>query len=113
MKPLNPRVAGVTAEPGYRLRLEFSNGETRLFDCTHLLDKGVFRDLRPPAAFASVRPWHGTVQWSGGQDLCPDSLYEDSVPLAPSQRGEAAVVCEDAASYAPVPPRERRMGKSA
>ena len=113
MKPLNPRVAGVSAEPGYRLKLQFSNGETRLYDCRHLLDKGVFRDLRAPSAFASVHPWHGTVQWNGGQDLCPDSLYEDSVPLAPSPCGEAAVVCEDAADYAPIPSRRRRKGKPA
>jgi hypothetical protein len=76
---MNPRVLNVVAEPGYTLRLTFTNGEAKVFDVTPLLDKGVFRELKDPSLFQSVRPWHGTVQWSGGQDLCPDTLYEESV----------------------------------
>ena len=79
---MNPRIARVSAESSYRLRLTFTNGEVRVFDVTPWLDKGVFRLLRDKAIFKSVHPWHGTVQWSGGQDLCPDTLYEDSTPLA-------------------------------
>jgi len=80
-RPMNPRVARVVPESGHRLRLTFTNGEVRVFDVTPWLAKGVFRELRDEAIFKSVRPWHGTVQWSGGQDLCPDTLYEDGVPI--------------------------------
>lgn len=78
---MNPRVREVVAEPGYRLRLTFTNGEVRVYDMKSWLNKGVFRELRDEAAFKSVHPWHGTVQWSGGQDVCPDTLYEDSKPV--------------------------------
>lgn len=80
---MNPRVKKVTPEPDYRLRILFTNGEERVFDARHLLEQGLFRELKDEANFRSVRPWFGTVQWSGGQDLCPDTLYEDSVPAKP------------------------------
>lgn len=48
---------------------------------TPLLSIGVFRELRDPAAFKSVRVAMGAIGWSGGQDLGPDTLYLDSVPV--------------------------------
>jgi len=95
MKP-NPRVTGVVPEADYRLRLTFTNGEVRIFEVGPLLDKGVFRELKNESAFKSVHPWHGTVQWSGGQDICPDTLYEDSVPVG---EPKTAMVREPGAPY--------------
>jgi len=93
---LNPRVTGVVPEADYRLRLTFSNSEVRIFEVGPLLDKGVFRELKNESAFKSVRLWHGTVQWSGGQDICPDTLYEDSVPVG---EPKTAMVREPGAPY--------------
>lgn len=78
---MNPRVRKVIAETGRKLRITFTNGEVRVFDVGPLLDRGVFRELKDESVFRSVHPWHGTVQWSGGQDICPDTLYEESMPL--------------------------------
>ncbi|MFZ4396196.1 MAG: DUF2442 domain-containing protein [Kiritimatiellia bacterium] len=79
---MNPRVKQVQPQSGYRLRLTFTNGEERIYDVNPLLDQGgVFRELKDESAFRSVHSWHGTVQWAGGQDICPDTLYEDSVPV--------------------------------
>lgn len=79
---LNPRVKSVQPEADYHLRLTFSNDEERIYDVRPLLDQGsVFRELKNKSAFRSVHSWHGTVQWASGQDICPDTLYEDSVPV--------------------------------
>ena len=83
---MNPEVKRVVPEADYKLRITFMNGEVRIFDVKPLLNKGVFRELQDTSMFASVHPWHGTVQWSGGQDLCPDTLFEDSVPVAARKR---------------------------
>src|ERR1043166_2515508 len=80
---MNPRVKKVYPEADYRLRLVFSNDEVRLFDVKPFLHVGVFRELRDESRFRSVRAFLGTVQWAGGQDLCPDTLYESSVPASP------------------------------
>jgi hypothetical protein len=103
---LNPRIKAVKPETGFRLRLTFSNGEVRIYDVSPLLDQGgVFDELKNASAFRSVHPWHGTVQWAGGQDICPDTLYEDSIPLG---KAKPAAVCEKRAMYRTKRPMNRK-----
>ena len=75
---MNPRVESVTTTDDYKLKLVFSNGETGVFDCTHLLDFGVFRELNDINYFNRARVEYGTVTWPHEQDICPDTLYLDS-----------------------------------
>ena len=82
---MNPRIRAVQPNSDYTLTLEFDNGEIRRFDVTPYLDKGIFRKLRDSSEFNSVRPFLGSVQWREGQDLCPDTLYLDSVPIELAQ----------------------------
>jgi hypothetical protein len=42
---------------------------------------GIFCELQDLRYFNSVRPVLGSIQWRNGQDLCPDTLYLDSVPV--------------------------------
>jgi hypothetical protein len=78
---MNPRVEKVRPADDYRLILKFANGEIRVFDVGPYLNIGVFRELKDQNKFRSVRVFLSSVQWQGGQDLCPDTLYLDSVPL--------------------------------
>ncbi|HOW50758.1 MAG TPA: DUF2442 domain-containing protein [bacterium] len=77
---MSPRVAEVTPNADYTVTIVFTNGERRIFDVKPYLDKGFFKDLRDAALFRSVKPFLGSIQWQGGQDFCPDTLYADSVP---------------------------------
>lgn len=79
---MNPRVKKVTPLDGYKLRLEFSNGEVGIYDCTHLLDFGVFRELKNIGYFNKAMVIAGTVAWPNEQDICPDTLYLDSAKSA-------------------------------
>ena len=76
---MNPHVTLATPQAEHRLLLEFDNGETRLFDLTPWLDKGVFRALRDSPEFAQVRVVDGSVEWPGEIDLSYDTLYLRSV----------------------------------
>lgn len=78
---MNPRVKSVKPNVDYTLTLTFTNGEVKVFDVKPYLDKGIFRELREPGIFNSVRPFMGSIQWQGGQDFCPDTLYLDSINL--------------------------------
>lgn len=78
---MNPRVVVVSPRPDYTLELTFTNGEVRIFDVTPYLNIGIFRELQDLRNFNSVRPVLGSIQWRNGQDLCPDTLYLDSVPV--------------------------------
>ena len=63
----------------YKLSLTFSNGEFGIYDCAPLLDFGVFMELRDENYFRQARAFNGTVVWPNEQDICPDTLYLDSV----------------------------------
>jgi len=78
---MNPRVKNVKPEENYMLHLWFANGEEGILDMKPYLDKGIFRDLRDLSVFNSVRPFIGTIQWSNEADLCPDTVYLDSVKI--------------------------------
>ena len=86
---MNPRVKDVRPNADYTLTLTFANGEVRVFDVKPYLGTGIFRQLQDRAQFNSVRPFLGSVQWQGGQDFCPDTLYLESEP-APAQQKAAA-----------------------
>ena len=75
---MNPRVAEVVPKEGFKLQLAFSNGEHGLYDCSGLLDFGVFRELQDKNYFNQVKILDGTVVWPHEQDICPDTLYLDS-----------------------------------
>lgn len=80
---MNPRVQSVVATGGHKLEISFSNGEVGVYDCTPLLDFGVFKELRDIGYFKRVRAEGGTVVWPHEQDICPDTLYEDSKKVSP------------------------------
>lgn len=79
---MNPRVRSVKPEPDFKLTLTFTDGSVRIFDMTPYLEVGVFQELKDFPTFASVRPFLGSITWKNGQDLCPDTLYEDSLPVS-------------------------------
>ena len=76
---MNPRVIKVTPKSGHKLELTFSNAEQGIYDCSHLLDFGVFRELRDVTYFNQVMVCDGTVVWPHDQDICPDTLYIEAI----------------------------------
>jgi hypothetical protein len=83
--------------PDFKLRLTFFNGEQRVLDVTPWLDTGIFRQLRDVALFNTAYISFDTVAWSNGADLCPEVLYEQSVPEVTAERPRA--VAEAPATY--------------
>ena len=75
---MNPRVVAVDAAEDYKLELTFANGEYGTYDCSPLLNFGVFSELRDKDYFNKVTVVDGTVVWPHEQDICPDTLYLDS-----------------------------------
>jgi hypothetical protein len=83
---MNPRVKNVTPTNNYELILEFENGEIKKFDVKPYLNKGIFKKLKDKEKFKKVRQFLGSICWEEGQDLCPDTLYEESIPYSPDPR---------------------------
>ena len=76
---MNPRIHEVIPTDDYKLKLVFTNGESGVYDCSDLLDFGVFQELKDIAYFKRVVVLDGTVAWPHEQDICPDTIYLDSV----------------------------------
>jgi hypothetical protein len=75
---MNPRLSSVKPQQNYFLLITFDNGEVKRFDVNPYLEIGIFKELKDMSVFDSVKPFLGSVQWSNGVDLCPDTLYLDS-----------------------------------
>jgi len=78
---MNPRVKNVSPEKNYTLYLWFTNGEEGILDMKPYLDKGIFKELKNEKMFNTVRPFIGTIQWENEADLCPDTVYLDSIKI--------------------------------
>ena len=76
---MNPRVSKVDTNNNYQLSLVFTNGEHGSYDCSKLLEFGVFKELKDKHYFGQAKVIDGTVVWPHEQDICPDTLYLDSV----------------------------------
>jgi hypothetical protein len=79
---MNPRVSEVKPGNDFTLLLTFNNGEVKSFDVKPYLGIGISKQLNDVSVFNSVRPFLGSIQWSNGVDLCPDTLYLESVKVA-------------------------------
>ena len=78
---MNPRVKEVKSTDDYKLILTFKNDEKAIYDCSNLLNFGVFKELTDINYFKLVSVKYGTVVWPNEQDICPDTLYLDSIKI--------------------------------
>ena len=76
---MNPRVIKVQSQENFKLKIIFDNGAAGIFDMRPYLDLGIFSELKNKKYFCKVKPVYGTIAWPHGQDVCPDTLYEQSI----------------------------------
>jgi hypothetical protein len=75
---MNPRVLKVVVTQDYILDLVFTNHEKKQFDVKPYLNFGLFSELKDYSMFQTAKVEFGTVSWSNGLDICPDTLYIES-----------------------------------
>lgn len=78
---MSPRVVNVRPLPNYELLLEFENGEMRKYDVKPMIKGSWMGELKDISLFNTVHIGGLSIEWDGGQDLCPDDLYENSIPI--------------------------------
>lgn len=77
MTAITPDLVSVNALDDFKLAVVFTDGKRGVFDCGPYIHFEFMAELRDPAKFAAAYVDHGTVAWSGGEDLCPDDVYEN------------------------------------
>lgn len=78
---LRPTAISVKPKENYILEVEFDNHEIREFDVNPYIKGEWYGKLADPSYFCSVKTDGYTIVWEEGQDICPDELYEFSVPI--------------------------------
>ena len=78
---LRPKAVTIIPQNDYRLLITFNNDERRMFDVKPYLDFKPFSELKNPTLFSTVKPAGLSIEWIHGQDICPDELYYNSIPL--------------------------------
>ena len=69
--------------PDYRIYVEIEDGRKGIFDLKPYLDFGIFRELRDAHYFNQVSILFGAVTWPHEQDIAPETLIAEMVPLDP------------------------------
>jgi hypothetical protein len=72
-------VKSVKPLDNYLLHLTFENDEQRYFDMKPLLETGVFRTLKDPEIFRTVKVAFDSIMWSNEVDIAPETLYHDGM----------------------------------
>ena len=81
-----PRIISVKPLTGKRLLVGFSNGVTKVYDCTPLIANEAFKPLSDEALFRSVHPepnGYGVI-WSDEIDLAESELWINGKITEPS-----------------------------
>ena len=70
------KVCGIRPMEGHKLWLRFSDGTTKVFDFTQMLDKPAFAPLKDVELFNKVYIDYGVPVWNDGDiDIDPEYLY--------------------------------------
>ena len=76
------KVTAVKANDDFSLELRFSDGSVKIFDTKPYLDYEVFRELKDLNYFRQVALAFGTVRWPHEQDISPETLYIEGLPVS-------------------------------
>jgi hypothetical protein len=77
-----PALTDAVPLEGYQLALTFAGNEKRIYDFTPHLSHKFYRSLADIKLFKNVSVVDGEIIWVTGQDFCPHTLYEQSVPIS-------------------------------
>lgn len=77
-----PDIIEVKALEKYFIYLKFSNGEEKIYDMKETIEKiKYFSNLKNRKYFENVKPRGDTIEWENGEDVAPENLYYNSVPV--------------------------------
>ena len=77
-----PDIIETRALEQYYIYIKFETGEEKIYDMKELIDKiEYYNKLKNREQFKNVKPRGDTIEWENGEDVAPEKLYFDSVPI--------------------------------
>ena len=71
----------VKALENFLLYIKFKNGEEKIYDMKEMLKFDYYKDLKDKENFKTVKVSGITLSWSTGQDIAPEKIYFNSIPI--------------------------------
>ena len=65
----------------YLLYIKFKNNEEKIYDMKEMLKFDYYKNLRNKDNFKKVKIFGITLKWSTGEDIAPEKIYFNSVPI--------------------------------
>ena len=65
----------------YLLYIKFKNNEEKIYDMKEMLKFDYYKNLREKENFKTVNVFGVTLKWSTGEDIAPEKIYFNSIPL--------------------------------
>ena len=65
----------------HRIYVEIADGRKGIFDMKPYLNHGIFRELKDEHYFNQVSILFGAITWPHEQDIAPETLIEEMVPI--------------------------------
>lgn len=79
---MTPDIIKVKALEKFYIYLKFKNGEEKIYDMKETVEKiKYFSKLKDREYFKNVKPRGDTVEWENGEDIAPENLYYESIPV--------------------------------
>ncbi len=72
----------VKALENFLLYIKFQNGEEKIYDMKEMLKFDYYKNLREKENFKRVNVFGITLKWSTGEDIAPEKIYFNSIPLS-------------------------------
>ena len=66
----------------FLLYIKFQNGEEKIYDMKEMLKYNYYKNLRDKENFKKVKILGITLKWSTGEDIAPEKIYFNSIPLS-------------------------------
>ena len=71
----------VKALENFLLYIKFQNGEEKIYDMKEMLKFDYYKNLRDKENFKKVKVYGITLKWCTGEDIAPEKIYFNSIPL--------------------------------
>lgn len=71
----------VKALEDFLLYIKFQNGEEKIYDMKEMLQFDYYKNLRNKENFKTVKVFGITLKWSTGEDIAPEKIYFNSIPI--------------------------------
>ena len=71
----------VKALENFLLYIKFKNNEEKIYDMKEMLKFDYYKNLRNKENFKKVKVYGITLKWSTVEDIAPEKIYFNSIPL--------------------------------